>query len=211
MIKAILYDLDGTLVDSIEDLGDALNAFLVRLGQKPADIHTFRSLLETGSRRLLLDSVEFLPEGYTPEELYMMFNDEYSTRLWEKSKPFPGVYGLLEKVKKRGLQQAVISNKKHDLVELVCDHFFKDTFEVCLGTMPNPPKPDPTMLHMVIDQLGIEPSEILYVGDTLGDMEAAKNAGVQGVWADWGYGGKHTFEPMLHQPMELMELLESLS
>ena len=211
MIKAILYDLDGTLLDCIEDLGDSLNLFLERLGQEPTTIEQFRALLEIGSRELLLDSIHRIPEGMEPSTLYDMYNEEYSKRLWVKTKPFEGVYDMLEAINQRGIRQAVISNKPHSLVEPICDYFFDGIFERCLGTIPLPPKPDPTMIQQVMEDLLVKPDEVLYLGDTLGDMKAAKNAGVCGSWVDWGYGGKHVFDRMLHHPLELLDVLEELA
>lgn len=208
-MKAIIYDLDGTLINSIEDLMDALQALIFRLGGEAVEREELFDLLEVGSRKLM-EALESRPDGLTDVDLFEMFNNEYETRLWNKTEPYEGVREMLEAVAQRGCLQAVVTNKIDRLAQRVCAHFFPGVFELCIGTIPLPTKPDPTMLNMVMKDLGVDPSEVVYVGDTKGDMEAAEAAGILGVGVNWGYGGNFETKYLLKEPEDLIRLLDAL-
>ncbi|NLL22784.1 MAG: HAD hydrolase-like protein, partial [Tissierellia bacterium] len=132
-MKAIIYDLDGTLINSIEDLMDALQALIFRLGGKAVEREELFDLLEVGSRKLM-EALESRPDGLTDVDLFEMFNNEYETRLWNKTEPYEGVREMLEAVAQRGCLQAVVTNKIDRLAQRVCAHFFPGVFELCIGT-----------------------------------------------------------------------------
>lgn len=207
MINAIIYDLDGTLLDSIEDLHGAINALLERLGSPAVELALTRALLKSGSRALVEGSLRTNPGGLSEKELYLLFNEEYEKRLTDKSRPFLGIPELLVEVKNRGILQAITSNKKGALAHSVCEHFFPGQLDLVLGTIPLPAKPDPAMLLHAMEELGVSPQEVLYIGDTIADRHAAINAGIRMLWADWGYGEKPQGQASLKEPLELLEHL----
>lgn len=188
-IRAVLFDLDGTLVDSLEDLTDAVNHMLAGFGKKALDATSVRHLVGKGVRNLVQRA---LATGSADEiELGLALFVAYNTaHIADKSRLYPGVLAVLESLAANCIRMAIISNKGEVLSRLIMetlkiDGFFK---QICGGDTFPEMKPSPLPLLEVTKRLGINPDEALMVGDSINDIAAAVSAGITAVGCAWGYG-----------------------
>ncbi|MDR2885863.1 MAG: HAD family hydrolase [Rikenellaceae bacterium] len=188
--KAVLFDLDGTLVDSIADIADAMNDALGRLGYPRHDYPAYKLMVGNGLRNL---AERCLPETArdpeTIERCLAMMKDRYRDHSTEKTRPYDGIPELLDALTARGLKMAVLSNKADHLTQAICAGLLGGWhFETVLGQSDRfPLKPDPASALHVASVLGVQPAEILYLGDTGVDMHTATAAGMYPVGATWGF------------------------
>jgi phosphoglycolate phosphatase len=189
--KAVIFDLDGTLLDTIEDLTEAMNAALGRLGYPPRSIEECKNLvgdgLETYVRRALPRSASDDPAAAA--RLKVVMREEYNARCNVKTHPYPGVKELLDGLSRRSIPMAVLSNKPHEATTAVMEIYFSGwTFAVIYGARDGVPvKPDPQSALEIARHLGFAPSEIVYLGDTNTDMRTAAAARMFAVGALWGF------------------------
>jgi phosphoglycolate phosphatase len=188
--RAVLFDLDGTLLDTLEDLAHAANAALTACGYPTHSVPAYRMLVGAGVRKLFERALP--PDKVTPAEIERcaaVFREAYA-RGWNiHTRPYDGIRDMLECVAQRGLAMAVLSNKPDDFTQRCVREYFPDVpFALVLGEKPGvPPKPDPTGARQIVAALGIPPEEFLYLGDTSIDMETARLAGMCPVGALWGF------------------------
>ncbi len=188
--SAVLFDLDGTLLDTLQDLGNAVNRVLERNGMPPHDINAYRTFVGDGVHMLVRRA---LPESRRdPESVSRMveeFRLEYRKHWKENSKPYPGVAELLDALSARRIPMAVLSNKPHDFTSRCVEEFLgKWAFAAVLGEREGVPrKPDPAGALEVARKLGIRPEAFVYLGDSSVDMETARAAGMVPVGALWGF------------------------
>jgi phosphoglycolate phosphatase len=188
--KAILFDLDGTLLDSINDLANSMNSVLKRFGFPIHHAEKYKYFVGDGVERLVRRS---LPERIIDESTILNvmteYRKEYSNRWAETTKPYPGIPELLEGLSKIGISMNVLSNKPDETTKAVIKKFFPDyKFDIVAGALANiPEKPDPAGAIKIAENLGLDPSVILYLGDTNTDMKTAKGAGMFPVGALWGF------------------------
>jgi len=214
--RAVIFDLDGTLLDTIEDLTDSMNAALVRMGHAARTIAECKQLvgdgLETFVRRALPPAAADDPRERTRlRELMMM---EYRDRSTLKTRPYPGVPDLLDALAARNVPAAVLSNKPHDSTLAVMEHYFSRwSFLAIFGARDGVPvKPDPAGALEIARILGLAPANIAYLGDTNTDMQTATGAGMYGVGALWGFrtAGEliaNGAKVLIETPMDLMPIL----
>lgn len=189
-IRAVLFDLDGTLVDSLADIGDSMNVALEGMGLAGHPSSAYRSFVGDGVRVL---AQRALPEGRrddaSVDACVARMVEVYGTRSDEKTRPYDGVPQLLDELQRRGLALAVLSNKPHDLtVALVAKLLGRWSFGPVFGERTGVPrKPDPSGALEAAGLLGIEPGEILYLGDTPIDMKTARAAGMPVLGVGWGF------------------------
>jgi phosphoglycolate phosphatase len=215
-IRAILFDLDGTLLDSIEDLTDSMNAALDRLGFPGHDVETCKRLVGEGIEHFATNALpaQERADESTVARLIELLKDEYRKRWARKTHPYAGIVELLDGLADLGIRPAVLSNKADDFTRLMVAYFFPNLrFEVVVGAQPGMPrKPDPSPALRIAHELGLDPAEIVFLGDTKTDMETASRAGMVPMGALWGFrsaeelltnGARH----LLRQPQELLSLL----
>jgi len=214
--RAVIFDLDGTLLDTIEDLTDSMNAALVRMGHAARTIAECKQLvgdgLETFVRRALPAAAADDPRERTRlRELMMM---EYRDRSTLKTRPYPGVPDLLDALAARNVPAAVLSNKPHDSTLAVMEHYFSRwSFRAIFGARDGVPvKPDPAGALEIARILGLAPANIAYLGDTNTDMQTATGAGMYGVGALWGFRTAGELiakgaKVLIETPMDLMPIL----
>lgn len=190
--KVVICDLDGTLLDSLEDLADAANVALNAFGFPEHPVASYRQFVGNGVRVLLQRA---LPEEARAEETISrcldIFTREYR-RNWNcKSKPYPGIPELLDWLQEQGLSLAVLSNKPQTFIQEIMDYYFSDwKFEPVYGASEAfPRKPDPAGVSLISKQLAVEPGEVVFLGDSNVDMNTANNAGVTAVGVLWGFRG----------------------
>lgn len=187
-LRAVLFDLDGTLVDSAPDLCNAVNQVLASLGRPAVPLERLRQVVSKGGRAMLSVALPDLPEAER-EALLPPFLAHYGKALAVDSTMFPGVAELLAAIEARGLRWGIVTNKPEGLAVGVVDGFgWTSRCAVLVGgdTLPKR-KPDPAPLLLACERLGIAPDEAIYVGDDERDIVAARAAGMVSVAALWGY------------------------
>ena len=213
MYKAVLFDLDGTLLDTLEDLADSMNAALSGLGFPLHPVSSYKDFVGEG--------VEFLAYSALPEknrneatlaECIKRMRQEYGLRWDHKTKPYSGIPELLTELEKRGIRKAILSNKPDDFTKKVAGKFLKDwSFETVLGSQTNfPKKPDPVAALSIAESMKFQPMEFLYLGDTKIDMLTAVAAGMFPVGALWGFRSRQELaesggKKLIQKPQELLE------
>jgi phosphoglycolate phosphatase len=190
--RAVLFDLDGTLVDSAPDLCNAVNRVVADLGQAPVPLARLREVVSKGGRAMLAAALPRL----TDEErapLLAPFLAYYAQALAVDSVLFDGVAGLLDGIEARGLRWGIVTNKPEYLARGVVQGFgWAQRSAVLIGgdTLPRH-KPDPDQLLLACEQMALTPAQVIYVGDDQRDIQAARAAGMASVAALWGYREPH--------------------
>ena len=186
--KAYIFDLDGTLLDTLEDLAAAVNYALKKGGYPERSLAEVRSFVGDGMRLLMKRS---LPEGVSEEVLdsaFKDFRDYYSVHYMDRTRPYPGIEEMLKGLKEKGRVLCVISNKADFAVKLLMDRFFPGIFSLVLGEREGiRRKPAPDSLLAVMDELGLEKRECIYIGDSDTDIQTAENAGIDHISVSWGF------------------------
>lgn len=187
-MKAIVFDLDGTLLHTLGDIAAALNHALRSMGFPERSLPEVRQGVGHGLARLAEASV---PPGTPPEEMGAVLerlNSHYRLHPTDLSRPYPGITPLLDRLQAGGRPLGLLSNKDDDLVSTIADHFFPGRFSPCLGLRPgHAPKPDPAVLLEIVRGWGFNADEVLYVGDSEVDVETARRAGTGFLGVGWGY------------------------
>lgn len=188
--KAAIFDLDGTLLDTLADIGNAANDVLSDRGHRTHDLEAYRQFIGDGVATLFK---RILPDGAsTPEviaDCVSEFGVTYGRRWNENSQLYPGVEDLLSELVQREIPIAILSNKPHDFVGVCVAEFLSAwPFDPVLGQRDGVPrKPDPAGVLEVCEALGVAPKECVYVGDSSVDMLTAKNSGAMAVGVAWGF------------------------
>jgi len=214
-IKAVIFDLDGTLLDSIHDIAFCMNEALKRLGLPTHDLPAYKIMVG--------DGVEMLVERGIPEparsarmqaRVLSELRREYAGHWGVDSRVFPGIPELLDGLTRRGIDMAILTNKPHEVTNLVVRKYF--------GAWPISPvwgadpararKPAPNSALRIAEQLGASPSEVILIGDTRTDMETAVASGMFPLGAGWGYRGEDELlaygaRAVFYQPTTLLALL----
>lgn len=213
MIKAIIFDLDGTLCDTLEDISTGVNAVLERLGYKPRSLDEIHKFINNGSRQLIkrslpkdVQSVEFIVDSALSD-----YDVEYSKCYCERTYVFDGIKEILEELNTLGFKSAVLSNKQDAFVKGMTEKLFeKNTFAFVMGQTDLPTKPNPASALFVAKILGAKPESCIYVGDSDVDVETAKNAGMRFIGVKWGYRDEDILKKagadiLVSDPQELMQ------
>ena len=216
-ISAILFDLDGTLLDTLEDIADAANAVLASQGMPTHSLTSFKLFVGEGVWRLFEKALpEKKRDAAMVTECAARFNGEYGRRWDAKTRPYDGIPRLLRSLAQRQLPLAVLSNKPQAFTEQCVGRYFPDiTFARVLGQRDGiPPKPDPAGAMEITSSLALPPQRILYLGDSSIDMQTAVRAGMYPVGALWGFRSRDELlasgaAQVIERPENLLELLDS--
>jgi len=187
---AVLFDLDGTLLDTLEDLADAVNQSLGLHDFPPRTLGEYRFFVGNGARNLVQRALpETARDEATVTRCLEAFRRAYAACWDRKTHPYPGVPELLDALALRGLPMAVLSNKPDDFTRLcVAKLLPRNPFALVAGARPDvPQKPDPTAALCIAERLGIAPARFAYVGDSNTDMQTATSAGMFPVGVTWGF------------------------
>lgn len=211
----VIFDLDGTLLNTLEDLADAMNSVLISRGWPTHPVDDYRRFVGNGVAMLARRA---MPKNERSEdrvaEVVSRMREVYATGWANKTRPYPGIGQLLEALRDRETPMAVLSNKPHDATLAMVGHFFPaDSFRLVLGARPNKPrKPDPAAALEAAEHLGVAAQSVLFLGDSDVDMQTAKAADMTALGAAWGFRGPeelqaHGARAILHTPLELLEWL----
>ena len=212
--QGVVFDLDGTLVNSLDDIADSMNAVLQRHGFPVHEAVAYKLFIGNGIRNLVRVT---LPESYRDEATIHACHNEmvalYEKNCLNKTKPYDGMVSLLNELKSRGLQLSVFSNKADAFTNRIVRALLPEFFEIVLGLRSDAPKkPDPWGALYIAKTLDLHPEQFLYVGDSDIDMQTAKNAGMCAVGALWGFRSREELlaggaEYLIAHPMDLAKLL----
>ena len=197
MIKLVIFDLDGTLINTIADLANSTNYALSQCGFPTHQTDAYNLFVGNGINKLFERA---LPEGAKTEENILrvrnLFLPHYDKHGHSFSKPYPGITELLDTLQEKGFELAVASNKYQDATEKMVAHFFPAiSFVSILGQREGiPPKPDPSIVNEIMAKVGADKEETLYIGDSGVDMETVRNSGVIGAGVTWGFRPRKELE-----------------
>ena len=222
MITTIIFDLDGTLMNTLDDLHDSISYALRDAGLEPNPKQDTRRYLGNGIRNLVNKSVaQTCPEAdeALKEHVFQTFRAYYVAHSMDKTAPYEGVEEMLKECKKRGFHTAIVSNKLAPAVKDLHQAFFAETIDVAIGeTESVKRKPAPDMVNEAIRQLSllhgrqIEKSECVYVGDSEVDLKTAENSGLPCIAVSWGFRDRDFLieqgaKTIIDQPTELFKFL----
>ncbi|MFO1484728.1 MAG: HAD family hydrolase [Verrucomicrobiaceae bacterium] len=189
-LKAFIFDLDGTLIDSLADIAESINRMLDARGYPRCEQEVFKQMVGDGMEKLVERA---LPPNVRSEELIKICVEEYRAnydKLWNvQTRPYPGIVETLAELRGRGVKLGVISNKAHRFTVPMTEHFFgKSCFDHILGQRNEVPrKPAPDGAHEMAAFLGLKTGEMAYVGDSGIDMAFAKASGMRAIGVRWGF------------------------
>lgn len=187
--RAVIFDLDGTLLDTLEDIASAANRVLKNHGFPLHPVDAYRFFIGNGSRTLMERALP--PDRRQAEQVdacTVEFLETYEMIWDQNTRPFNGIRDLLDFLVKKGIRLAVLSNKAHDFTARCVARFFKGyPFDVVIGQQPGlPMKPDPAGALNVARKMNLDPRDFIYVGDSATDMKTATAAGIRAVGVLWG-------------------------
>lgn len=187
--KGVIFDLDGTLLNSIYDLADSMNVVLNRRGYPVHDVESYRYFVGDGMANLVRRALPAQLSEDIVGDCILSMKEEYDRRITDKTHPYNGVPELLDRLEAIGIKMAILSNKPDPSVKLIASRLLsKWKFGSILGERPDVMrKPDPAAAIETAKHLEISPERIIYLGDSGVDMQTANNAGMFGVGAAWGF------------------------
>lgn len=189
MFQAVIFDLDGTLLDTIGDLAAAGNHALVSCGLATHTVEEFKQFVGDGRRNMVL---RMLPPEQAADEAVVLraeadFDEYYHAHMLDTTAPFPGIAELLGALKEQNLKLGVVSNKPDEFVQKIVQDYFPGIFDVVCGQQGDVLKPDPSSVNRVLKQLHLRPHQALYVGDSGVDVATADNAHCPCCAVTWGF------------------------
>lgn len=215
-MKGIIFDLDGTLLDTLDDIADAANNVLSKLGIEPVEKKKYRKFIGDGVRELFRKLLEYR-NSFSEEKLSVcvsMMKEEYSKNYLSKTKPYDGIYELLGFIASKGFKMSILSNKQHLFTQELVKYFFSNFDFVVVKGIENSEdkKPNPKLALEISKVMKVSPSDIFFVGDSATDVLTAKNAGMKSVGVTWGF---KTLEEILsakpdyvvNSPKEIIQIL----
>ena len=189
-MKYVLFDLDGTIIDTLEGLKNAVNHALTHYNHSLRTLNEIRLFVGNGVQKLLERS---FPKGTSKEELsdgFNLFKEYYAEHFIDQSKPYKGMLEMLNRLK-QNYKLAVVSNKNDPFAKQLVEHYFPGVFTVIQGTYNDKPKkPDPYIVNKCLEQLGAKKEECLLVGDTPVDVQTAINSSLRRVVVTYGFRSK---------------------
>jgi len=187
--KVVIFDLDGTLIDSIKDIAIATNKVLEKLEYEKHPLDAYANFVGDGALMLLKNALPNEVSQKTLEKAVDLFKEIYGDKIHKYTKPYEGIYKMLDSISNKGLSLAVLSNKPHIFTVEFIDYFFKDyPFVQIHGQKENvTKKPSPQGILNIANALHLQMNDIVFIGDTPTDIKTAKNANVTSIAVSWGY------------------------
>lgn len=211
--KAIIFDLDGTLTDTLEDLFLSVNYALRSCGLPERSLDEVRRFVGNGVRKLMERAVPTNTAPILMEQCFEQFRAHYMIHCQDHTRLYPGVATLLMTLHAKGYRMAVVSNKLQSGVDELARTFFKGVIDVAIGEQQGiPRKPEPDMVEAALRQLGVSKEEAIYVGDSDVDLQTASNAGLPCISVLWGFRNRdfliaHGATILAEKPQDVLALV----
>ena len=212
-MKAIIFDLDGTLLDTLEDLKNAVNAALEHYKMPRRSLDEVRSFVGNGLRNLMIRAVPDGEENPKFEEALSFLKDYYAVHCKDNTGPYPGIMEMLDELKERGITMAIVSNKIDSAVKELDKEYFNGYMSDANGEMEGVArKPAPDTVLKALEECDLKPEDAIYVGDSDVDIATAKNTGIPCISVSWGFRDtaflkEHGATQIIDNPAELLELV----
>ncbi len=212
--KAVLYDMDGTVLDTLADLTDAVNVSLRRFGLPEQPAMHVRDVLGNGARRLIMGCLPENTDEKTVDAVLEFYKPYYDAHCREKTAPYPGITELMQRLRDAGVKQAVVSNKPDGAVKELAELFFGGLIESAVGESETVRlKPCPDAVLAAAKLMGVSKDECVYVGDSEVDIETARRAGMDCISVAWGFRDEDMLRAegascIVHSAEELFEALK---
>ncbi|MBC8569615.1 HAD family hydrolase [Zongyangia hominis] len=214
MKKAAIFDLDGTLLNTLTDLAVSCNHALEVYGYPTHEVEAYKLFVGNGVYNLVK---RILPADAQDEEIRAKIKAEfdayYAAHTVDYTKPYDGIEDMLGRCREKGIKMIVVSNKAHNFVVQLIESIFPGVFDVILGQRDDvPKKPDPTAVFEALDRVGVSAKESIYVGDSGVDMQTGKNAGCYTIGVSWGFRAPEELrengaDAIVGTPQEILGLL----
>lgn len=207
--KAVIWDLDGTLLDTLQDLASAVNHSLEAFGLPLRSVEEVRTFVGNGIRKLIDRAVPAGTDPATADGVFGEFRTYYAAHCSDTTAPYEGIPGLLADLARAGVKMAIVSNKADFAVQDLTRHYFGDKIAVAVGAREDmPKKPAPDMVEYALTALGITKGEAVYVGDSEVDVITARNTGMDCLSVAWGFRSEEILRAagattILRTPQEL--------
>lgn len=186
--KAVLFDMDGTVLDTLTDLANAANTAMRQFGLPEVSREKVRASLGNGADRLIRACVPAGTEEELVRRVVAWYRPWYEAHCCIETRPYPGILPLMERLKARGIRQAIISNKADAAVQELAERFFPGLLEAAVGESRTVRcKPDPDAVLAAAERMGVAAADCVYVGDTEIDVATARNAGMDCLTVSWGF------------------------
>ena len=218
MIKLCIFDLDGTVLDTVHTIAYYGNYALSKNGMEPIDVQEYKYFAGNGAVNLIKRALRFR-DALTDEifeKVFADYNAAYNADTSYLTAPFEGIKETLDAIKAQNIKMAILSNKPHFATCGVIHSLFGEGYFDCVyGQRENVPiKPDPTAVFQIMEQFHVKPEECLYIGDTGTDMQTGKNANLCAVGVLWGFRGKEELQSsgadvIVEKPEQLLECIEA--
>ena len=215
--SAVIFDMDGTLLDTLDDLGDCMNRVLHEEGFPIHPIEAYRHFVGNGMAKLV---ERVLPQDARDEatkaKIRERMTQEYRRHWADKTDLYPGIASLLEELKRRGCRRAILSNKPHAFTTVIAEHYFAAwSLDPVFGARDGVPgKPDPAAALEICRKWRLNPEEVLYIGDTNTDMQTARRAGMFALGACWGFRSREELkqygaQALIEEPQQMLDYLNN--
>jgi len=195
--KLVIFDMDGTILDTITDLMNAANYALIKSGAQPRSEDEIRRFIGNGIKKLM---ERCMPEGAGKEDYDNCLYDfmmHYDVHYNDNTCPYDGIIELIDAVRAKGIKTAVVSNKNDKAMQALTKQHFPGCFDFAIGvTDTRAIKPAPDMCQYTLEQLGIDKKDACYIGDTEVDMQTAENSGLDMIGVSWGFRGRKRLEEL---------------
>lgn len=213
--NTVIFDLDGTLLNTLEDLGDSVNFALKSFGYPTRTYEEIRSFVGNGVKDLVTKAVPNGTDEDTILKCLQVFKDHYKTNMQNKTAPYNGIMNLLEELNSRGIKLGIVSNKYDFGVKNLNKYYFKDLIPVAIGEREGiRKKPAPDTVLTAMKELGSQRETSLYVGDSGSDMITAQNAGIKSIGVTWGFRDADSLREsgadfLVDSPEQLLNIIEN--
>lgn len=215
-ITTVVFDLDGTLLNTLEDLADSTNYALAQYGFPQRTLEEVRRFVGNGVRKLIERAIPGGTSNERFEEVFACFKAYYVDHCMIKTGLYPGIPEMLQVLKQKGFRLAIVSNKLQSGVDELYRHYFSDTVQVAVGERPGVMrKPAPDMVCIALQELGVAPEEAVYVGDSDVDVATAANSGLPCISVLWGFRDRdflieHGASRFASVPSDVPDLLQDM-